>query len=114
MVDKDVLVSQIKDDVQRERREINKLLFALAIGEEEHENAEDIMRAVGELNATYNHIVAIENDIEDISWYCVLKHISTAVVLYGEIGRSTKVLYGILELISDGRITSCKACKDMM
>lgn len=99
-------------DIQEERRRRNNQLLDLVEGRAEIYNGEDLARLVGELNAAYNHCVA--SIAGDGNIYCLLKHISTAIVLAGEVDGDAEALYQILAAITDGKIEACKACRDEM
>ena len=73
-------------------------------------NGEDLVRLVGTLEAAYNHaLVSLASD-GDI--YCLLKHISYAIILAGEMDSpDVEELYEIMTIISDGRIEPCASCK---
>jgi hypothetical protein len=74
-------------------------------------NLEDLMRLVGELNALYNHLVASRAS-DDPDPFCVWKHLSTAIVLSGEVDGDATALYSLAEEMSGGRIRACQACVD--
>lgn len=99
-------------DIQEERRRRNNQLLELVEGKIDIYNGEDLARLVGELNAAYNHCVA--SIAGDGNIYCLLKHISTAIVLAGEVDGDAEALYQILAAITDGKIEACKACHDEM
>ena len=67
------------------------------------------LRLVGELNAAYNHCVAAIAGDGNI--YCLLKHISTAIVLAGEVDGDAAALYQIMAVISGDKIQPCSACR---
>lgn len=92
------------------RREYNNMLNEAAQGNEEQYNGEDLVRLVGTLEAAYNHcLVAIASD-GDI--YCLLKHVSYAIILAGEMDSpEVEDLYEIMTIITDGRIEPCSSCK---
>lgn len=92
------------------RRHYNNILNDVANGEVVEYNGEDLARLVGTLEAAYNHaLVSITSD-GDI--YCLLKHISYAIILAGEMDTpDVEVLYEIMTIISDGRIEPCSSCK---
>lgn len=92
------------------RRKYNNVLKDVVEGEEEEYNGEDLVRLVGTLEAAYNHaLVSLASD-GDI--YCLLKHISYAIILAGEMDApEVEDLYEIMTIISDGRIEPCSSCK---
>lgn len=95
--------------IREERRKYNNLLQEVVNGKEEY-NAEDLMRLVGTLEAAYNHCLASIASDGDI--YCLLKHISYAIILVGELDApDVSPLYDIMAIISNGRIEPCSACK---
>lgn len=95
--------------IREERRKYNNLLKEVVEGKEEY-NSEDLMRLVGTLEAAYNHALASIASDGDV--YCLLKHISYAIILVGELERpDVEPLYDIMAIISGGRIEPCSACK---
>lgn len=92
------------------RRKYNNTLNDVANGEEKEYNGEDLVRLVGTLEAAYNHcLVSLASD-GDI--YCLLKHLSYAIILAGEMDvPEVEDLYEIMTIISDGRIEPCSSCK---
>lgn len=66
------------------------------------------MRLVGELEAAYNHCVASIAGDGDI--YCLLKHLSYAVILSAEVDGDAKAVYEILATVTNGKIVACQAC----
>lgn len=96
-------------DIQAERRRRNNQLLDLVEGRAEIYNGEDLCRLVGELNAAYNHCVA--SIAGDGNIYCLLKHISTAIVLAGEVDGDAAELYQIMSVISNQKIQPCSACR---
>lgn len=92
------------------RRKYNNILNDVANGEEKEYNGEDLVRLVGTLEAAYNHcLVSLASD-GDI--YCLLKHISYAIILAGEMDvPEVEDLYEIMTIITDGRIEPCSSCK---
>lgn len=95
--------------IRTERRKYNNLLREIVNGTTEY-NSEDVMRLVGTLEAAYNHCLASIASDGDI--YCLLKHISYAIILMGELDEpDVEQLYDILAVISNGKIESCSSCK---
>lgn len=95
--------------IRSERRKYNSLLKDVVEGELEY-NSEDLMRLVGTLEAAYNHALASIASDGDI--YCLLKHISYAIILVGELERpDVETLYDVITIISNGRIEPCASCK---
>ena len=92
------------------RRYYNNILRDVAEGKVAEYNGEDLVRLVGTLEAAYNHaLVSIASD-GDI--YCLLKHVSYAIILAGEMDSpDVEELYEIMTIISDGRIEPCASCK---
>lgn len=92
------------------RRHYNNILKEVAEGKVAEYNGEDLARLVGTLEAAYNHaLVSIASD-GDI--YCLLKHVSYAIILAGEMDSpDVEELYEIMTIISDGRIEPCASCK---
>ena len=92
------------------RRHYNNILKDVAEGKVAEYNGEDLVRLVGTLEAAYNHaLVSLASD-GDI--YCLLKHVSYAIILAGEMDSpDVEELYEIMAIISDGRIEPCASCK---
>ena len=96
------------DLIRDERRKYNNLLKEVVEGKEEY-NSEDLMRLVGTLEAAYNHALASIASDGDI--YCLLKHISYAIILAGELQEAdVEPLYTIMTIITNARIEPCSAC----
>lgn len=96
--------------IRTERRRWNNRLNALVAGKIKEYNGEDLMRLVGTLEAAYNHCLASIAGDGDI--YCLLKHISYAIILAGELDEpDVESLYEIITIISNGAIEPCAACK---
>lgn len=123
-------INHVEELIQQNRRYLNNLLdsYVLVDGAEYLPagvpNPEDLARAVGNLNAAYEHVKTIEaarlghydietgSDVIRKGWYCVLKHLVTALVQIEEIDESTATIYEILDLLTGGRIRACSACED--
>ena len=71
---------------------------------------EDLIRLVGTLEAAYNHILAAK--AKDFDLYCILKHLSYALILMGEIGYSVEEIYNIMSILTEGKIKPCSACEN--
>lgn len=96
--------------IREQRRKYNNLLQQVVEGEAEEYNSEDLMRLVGTLEAAYNHCLASIAADGDI--YCLLKHISYAIILVGELDiPDVEPLYDIISVISDGKLEACSSCK---
>lgn len=96
--------------VREERRKYNNLLLDVVAGKAEEYNTEDLMRLVGTLEATYNHILASLAADGDI--YCMLKHLSYAIILVGELDHpDVEALYEVLSIVSNGVLEPCLSCK---
>ena len=92
------------------RRYYNKQLDDVVAEEKKEYNSEDLMRLVGTLEAAYNH--ALASIADDGDTYCLLKHLSYAVILAGEM-ESPMVddIYDVISIISNGIIEPCQSCK---
>lgn len=105
-------IAQLKtaaEMVRGERRKYNKLLKLLTEGSLREYNGEDLMRLVGTLEAAYNHLLASIASDGDV--YCVLKHLSYAIILVGELDSpDVETLYDIMTIITDGRVAPCASC----
>lgn len=96
--------------IRTERRKYNNLLLEVVEGRGKEYNAEDLMRLVGTLEAAYNHCLASIAGDGDI--FCLLKHISYAIILAGELDApDVSPLYDILAVITDGQIEPCLSCQ---
>ena len=99
----------VSEMLREERRKYNNLLKEVVEGKDEY-NSEDLMRLVGTLEAAYNHCLASIASDGDI--YCLLKHVSYAIILAGELDApDVELLYDILAIITDGRIEPCLVCR---
>lgn len=67
------------------------------------------VRLVGTLEAAYNHCLSSIAGDGDI--YCLVKHISYAIILAGELDGDVSDLYQILAVITKEKIQPCQACK---
>ena len=95
--------------LREERRKYNNLLQSYVKGETQEYNAEDLMRLVGTLEAAYNHALASIASDGDI--YCLLKHVSYAIILVGELDSpDVEKLYDVIAIITDGKIEACMSC----
>ena len=103
-------LSYAADLIRNERRKYNKLLRDVVEGKDTEYNSEDLMRLVGTLEAAWNHAQAALASDGDI--YCLLKHLSYAIILVCELDApQVEPLYEILAIVSDGKIEPCEACK---
>ena len=103
------LLEVVALDIQSERRRRNNQLLQAVRGELDIYNLEDLMRLVGTLEAAYNHCIASVAGDGDI--YCLLKHISYAIILAGEVDGDATSLYQIMATITEDKIQPCEACK---
>lgn len=117
----DFKLESIIDLIQTERRYLNDILAdvcAMPKGVEPIfvDNLEDLVRAVGNMNAAYEHAKAMQtlDDPDDykIGLFCLMKHLATALVQIEEVGLSTRMIYRIIKAASRGRIKACGACED--
>lgn len=97
--------------IQTLRRRRNQQLIDAVNGKIYIYNLEDLMRLVGELNASHNHIVsALASDEPNL--YCLFKHLPTAYTLSGEVDGDCKEIMDIIEALTEGKIKACQACSD--
>ena len=96
--------------IREERRYYNNMLNKLVETNGKEYNIEDLARLVGQLECAYNHALAsIETDA---NIYCLIKHLSTALVLAGEMDNPrVGPIYDMLTIISNGLIAPCESCK---
>lgn len=100
----------VREMIREERRKANNKLNDVIAGKAEEYNTEDLMRLVGTLEAAYNHCLASIAADGDI--YCLIKHISYAIILEGEMDDpDVENLYAILSVISGGLIEPCASCR---
>lgn len=104
------LLDVVAGQINEERRRRNNLLLKVVKGDEVIYNGEDLMRLVGELQCAYNHCIAAQAGDGDI--YCLLKHLSSAIILSGEVDGDAAELYQIMDALTNGVIAACKACHD--
>lgn len=96
--------------VKELRREYSRMI-EFALESEDHYECEDMLRLVGHLQATYDHLLA--SRVHDNDGYCVLgKHLPTALILAGEVGIEVGPIYNIMSVLTDGKIEPCSACKE--
>lgn len=117
----DFKLESIIDLIQTQRRYLNDILADVCTMPKGVEpifvdNLEDLVRAVGNMNAAYEHAKAMQtlDDPDDykIGLFCLMKHLSTALVQIEEVGLSTRMIYQIIKAVSGGRIKACGACED--
>lgn len=95
--------------VKELRREYSRLIEFTLESEDKYE-CEDMLRLVGHLQATYDHLLA--SRVQDNDLYCVLgKHLPVALILAGEVGVEVGPIYNIMSVLTDGKIKPCSACK---
>lgn len=114
-------LESIIDLIQTERRYLNNILADVCSMPEGVEplfvdNPEDLVRAVGNMNAAYEHAKSMQtldnaNDYKT-GLFCLMKHLATALVQIEEVGLSTRMIYEIIKEVSGGRIKACGACED--
>lgn len=114
-------LESIIDLIQTERRYLNNILADVCSMPEGVEplfvdNPEDLVRAVGNMNAAYEHAKSMQT-LDSANEYktglfCLMKHLATALVQIEEVGLSTRMIYQIIKEVSGGRIKACGACED--
>lgn len=102
------LLEVVALDIQAERRRRNKQLLDAVEGRTEIYNLEDLARLAGTLEAAYNHCIASIAGDGDI--YCLLKHLSYAIILSAEVDGDSKAVYDIISALTNGKIAACQAC----
>lgn len=114
-------LESIIDLIQTERRYLNNILADVCTMPEGVEplfvdNPEDLVRAVGNMNAAYEHAKSMQTldsaDEYKTGLFCLMKHLATALVQIEEVGLSTRMIYQIIREASNGRIKACGACED--
>lgn len=92
------------------RRQYSKMVEIVLASEDKYE-CEDLLRLIGHLQASYDHLLA--SRVHDGDLYCVIgKHLPACLILAGEIGIEVGPIYEILSILSDGKIEPCSACKE--
>lgn len=102
------LLEVVALDIQEERRRRNKQLLDAVEGRAEIYNLEDLARLTGTLEAAYNHCIASIAGDGDI--YCLLKHLSYAIILSAEVDGDAAGVYQIISALTNGKIAACQAC----
>lgn len=103
-------LNEVQEKLRELRRYYNNLLMDTVEGKREETNVEDLVRLVGTLEAAYNHVLASIAGDGDI--YCILKHLSYALILCGEMDTpNTGEIYYMLTVLSKGIIEPCASCK---
>lgn len=92
------------------RREYSRMI-EFALESEDKYECEDMIRLVGHLQATYDHLLASRIHDGDI-YCCISKHLPAALILAGEVGIETGPIYDIMSVLTDGKIEPCSACKE--
>lgn len=96
--------------VKELRREYSRMI-EYALDSDDKYECEDMIRLVGHLQATYDHLLASRAHDGD-TYCCVAKHLPTALILAGEIGIDVGPIYNIMSVLTDGKIKPCSACKE--
>ena len=106
-------ITTVAEQVQQVRRWRNNQLIDSINGELEVYNLEDLVRLVGNLNATYQHLCsALTVEDSERALFCVYKHLATALVQSEEVDGNTSAIYSILGQLSNNKIQACGACDD--
>lgn len=106
-------IKRIAESVQQVRRHRNNQLIDSINGALEVYNLEDLVRLVGNLNATYQHLCsALTVEDSERALFCVYKHLATALVQSEEVDGNTTAIYDILGELSNNKIQACGACDD--
>ena len=102
------MIDKAIEMVKELRREYSGILYNNIDGSLE---SEDLIRLVGHLQATYDHLLATKAQGGDL--YCVLgKHLPVCLVLAGEIGSDVSRIYSIMSILTDGKIKPCSSCEE--
>ena len=105
-----LMLKTLAERIRTERRLWNNRLDRAIKGNVYEYNIEDLMRLVGTLEAAYNHALAAIKGDGDI--YCILKHLSYAVILIGEMDEpDVENIYDMMAMLTGGKIEACAACK---
>lgn len=106
-------IRSIADSVQQVRRFRNNQLIESINGHIEVYNLEDLVRLVGNLNATYQHLCsALTVEDSERALFCVYKHLATALVQSEEVDGNTTAIYDILGELSNNKVQACGACDE--
>lgn len=91
------------------RRGYSQMVEIILESEDDYE-CEDLIRLIGHLQTSYDHLLAAR--IRDNDIYCVIaKHLPAALILAGEIGYETGPIYEIMSILTEGKIKPCSACE---
>ena len=91
------------------RRSYSHIIESALESEDKYE-AEDLVKLVGHLQASYDHLLAAKVSGDT---YCVVcKHLPAALILAGEVGTEVGPIYAILSLLTDGKIQPCSSCEE--
>lgn len=97
------------EKVKSLRRNYSHMVEAVLDSEDNYE-CEDLLRLVGHLQASYDHLLA--SRVRDNDIYCVIaKHLPAALILAGEIGYETGPIYEIMSILTNSKIKPCSACE---
>ena len=106
-------IKQVAEDVQQVRRWRNNQLIDAISGEIQVHNLEDLVRLVGNLNATYQHLCsALTVEDSERALFCVYKHMATALIQSEEVDGNTTAIYDILGKLSNNKLQACGACDE--
>lgn len=91
------------------RRGYSQMVEIILESEDDYE-CEDLIRLIGHLQTSYDHLLAAR--IRDNDIYCVIaKHLPAALILAGEIGYETGPIYEIMSILTEEKIKPCSACE---
>lgn len=106
-------IKEIAEEVQQVRRWRNNQLIDALNGEIQVYNLEDLVRLIGNLNATYQHLCsALTVDDSERALFCVYKHMATALIQSEEVDGNTTAMYSILGKLSNNKLQACGACDE--
>lgn len=99
--------------IQTYRRACNSHLQALILAKEDIPNLEDLVRLVGNLNCAVEHLsIAVDAKTQSSALFCVLKHLSTALILATEVYETSSEVAEMIGLVSNGLYKTCMDCEN--
>lgn len=108
MIDKEISDS-LKSHIQDYRRMVNSYVLSHIERSEPLSNGEDAIRLIGNLNAALEHLA---NSSDSDSLFCVLKHLSTAMIQATEVFEKSDEVSTMIGILTNNLILPCSSCKE--